>query len=215
MSDKQAATIIKLPEGRLINHALFTRDQFRDTAEAYYRVELAFDQDILNGFHNSCLDAAVATWGDGADEDPELVVPIQEGDKLASKREANGKPGDAYKGKEVLRAKTLYNRHGEKGPGGIQVFGPDKAEIGLVNQSEVYQGCFGYAGVTIDTYVTNDGKHAITVYLSAFQKTRDGDRLVSAKDHSQLFEPVGRAPAAGGEESLGVVMPAVRNIRKG
>lgn len=211
MTDKtqEAAEIIVLEEGRLINHSLFTRDQFNAQAEAYYKVEVAFDEDVLNDFHNKCLDAAVATWGEGADDDAALVVPIIDGNKLAKKRKANDKPGEAYEGKEVLRAKTKYNSDGEDGPGGVAVYAPDNSEIGPANQSLIYQGCYGKVAITVSTYVDNDGNHAVTAYLVAFQKTRDGERLVTPRDHSKLFKAVGRAPATEGE-----VAPA-RSHRKG
>jgi len=86
------------------------------------------------------------------------------------------------------------------------VFGPDTSEIAIANQSEIYQGCYGIAAITIKAYVkvgTNGDpdRHALTFYLSAFQKTKDGERLVSSSDHSKLFKAVGRAkPKEGGED---------------
>ncbi|KKM18295.1 hypothetical protein LCGC14_1667070, partial [marine sediment metagenome] len=43
----------------------------------------------------------------------------------------------------------------------------------------------------------NRGNHALMFYLLAFQKTRDGDPLISARDHSELFKAVGRDQDGG------------------
>jgi hypothetical protein len=196
---------ILLPEGRLINHALFVKDQYNEQAKPRYTVELAFAKKALDGFYNQCLDFAVETWGVGADaDDSGLIMPILDGNILAKKREAKGKAGDAYKSMEVIRANTTFNRHGEDGPGGVQVFNEDVEEVGPANSSEVYQGCMGIAAVTFGSYIDEKtGNNAITLYLAAFQKTGAGERLVAVADHSSLFTVVGgtdtedEAPATG------------------
>jgi|ETNvirnome_2_300_1030623.scaffolds.fasta_scaffold05574_5 hypothetical protein len=209
--------VIALPEGRLINHSLFVKDQFNEAATPSYKIEMAFPRGTLDEFNDLLLDAAVEKWGAGADEDEDLVIPIKDGDKLQKKREAKGKEGDAYADMDVVRASTHFNRHGEDDVGGIACYAPDVSEIGPANQSEIYQGCFGIVGVTVGTYIDNDGNNAITLYLSAFQKTKDGDRLASQRDMSKLFKPVGRKTKAkdtGGEESDGEEKPK-RSRRKG
>lgn len=211
MADKEPAQARLLPEGRLINHSLFELDQYipakGQPGTPAYKVELAFEKDALNDIFNACLDFAVETWGEGADED--VIIPIIDGDNLAAKREKLNKPGDAYKGMDVVRANTIFNKDGDKAPGGIQVLAPDTSEIGPANRSEVYQGCYGKAAITFSGY-TKEGtgnepdRNAITFYLVAFQKTKDGERLVTPKDHSNLFKPVGRKPDDDtGEESSG------------
>jgi len=195
---EEESKVITLPEGRLIYHNLFIKDQFNEQATPQYKIEMAFDKGVLNDFYNKCLDAAVAKWGAGADEDKNLIVPIKDGEARAAKRESAGKSGDAYIGKEVIRATSIFDRHGEDGPGGMAVYDLDLTPILITNQEAVYQGCFGEAAVTIGTYVdSTTGANALKLYLSAFHKTRDGDRLVAQTDHSTYFKPIGRPVNSG------------------
>ena len=209
MSKQEKAKVHLTPEGRVINHSLFALDQYTpakgQSGTPAYKVELAFPKGALDDLFNACLDFAVDTWGEGADD--AVIVPIKDGDDMAAKREKDGKAGDAYAGQDVIRASTQFNRHGQKGPGGTQVFDMDTSPVEIANAEVVYQGCFGKAAITMSGYTEEkSGNNAITFYLSAFQKTKDGDRLVSQTDHSALFKPVGRASTAetaDGEESGG------------
>ena len=189
-----------LPVGRVINHSLFRKEQFNEKATPSYKIELAFDKGELDDFHNQCLDYANETWGAGAEDS--VIIPIKDGDEMAAKRKKDGKPGDAYAGKDVIRANTIYNKDGDDGDGGVQVLNVDVSPIGPANASEIYLGCLGIAAVTFGNYQDQaTGNNAITLYLAAFQKTADGDRLVTAKDYSGLFKPVGRVPMAEGDEA--------------
>lgn len=198
--------VILLPEGRLINEALFERDVFKSPngteGEPKYKVELAFDPDTVEGegtVEDDLMDAIEDAFGGPAVDDKATVFPLLVGDKLAAKREAKGKEGDAYKGMTVIRADTKFNMHGQDAPGGVQVFNEDCEPVIAANRHEIYPGCYGIAAVKISTYTTNQGDAACKFYLSAFQKTRDGDKLVSSADHSKLFKPVGRSKTEGGE----------------
>lgn len=209
---KQAAKVITLPEGRVINHSLFKLDQFDPKSKPAYRVELAFPKDnTLEDFMAELLAYADGVWGAPKDDkDPrgilnidggDLISGILDGDVLAERRAEKGKTGDAYKGMYVIRAKTSFNKHGVEGEGGAVVYGPDVELIEPVQANLVYPGCYGVAAVTLKDYLSEDkraGKNypAITIYLTAFQKTRDGEKLVSQSDHSKLFKPVGRQAAA-------------------
>ena len=202
MPTQEPAKVHLTPQGRVINHSLFNRDQYTPAkgqpGTPSYKIEMAFEKEALNDIFNACLDYAVETWGEGAEDG--VVIPIKDGDEMAAKREKLGKPGDAYAGMDVIRASTQFNRHGEKGPGGIQVLLQDKSLVTALNESEVYQGCYGIAAITISGYAEErTGNNAITFYLSAFQKTDDGERLVTQKDHSDLFKAVGRVAPAEGE----------------
>ena len=189
-----------LPVGREINHSLFRKEQFNEKATPSYKIELAFDKGELDDFHNQCLDYANETWGAGAEDS--VIIPIKDGDEMAAKRKKDGKPGDAYAGKDVIRANTIYNKDGDDGDGGGQVLNVDVSPIGPANASEIYLGCLGIAAVTFGNYQDQaTGNNAITLYLAAFQKTADGERLVTAKDYSGLFKPVGRVPMAEGDEA--------------
>jgi len=189
-----------LPVGRVINHSLFRKEQFNEKATPSYKIELAFDKGELDDFYNQCLDYANETWGAGSED--AVIIPIKDGDEMAAKRKKDGKPGDAYAGKDVIRANTIYNKDGDDGDGGIQVLNVDVSPIGPANASEIYLGCLGIAAVTFGNYQDQaTGNNAITLYLAAFQKTADGERLVTAKDYSGLFKPVGRVPVAEGDEA--------------
>ena len=192
---------VATPEGRLINESLFEKDKFDDKATPSYKMELAIDNDAdFEALEEALYQAAVAEWGEevvdkewNADE---ILLPFKDGDTMATRREEKGKPGDAYKGKTVIRAHTIYNKDGSNGPGGIQVYDTDLSEIGAVNRSAIYSGCYGEAGVTVGCYIdSRTDAHALMFYLVVFHKTKDcadDERLVTAADHSKLFKPVGK-----------------------
>ncbi len=203
---KEEVVIHTLPEGRVINCALFEKDVFTnpqgEAGKPSYKIEIAFDPEDVEGegtFEDQLIFFAVDKWGEGAEADfldGKIRNPFLDGDKLAKKREAKDKPGDAYKDKLVIRAHTLFNRDGRDGPGGIAVWddgaGGEVGPIEPMNADQVYPGCYGKVAVTIGSYEDNQGDLCLMLYLSAFQKTRDGDRLLTPRDTSKLFEPVGR-----------------------
>ncbi len=210
--ESKSSDAFTLPEGRLINHALFVKDAYKgergEPGKPKYKIEIAFpksDEDSFDALEERLCDFADEEWGEGAGDDEDLVIPILDGDKMARKREKRGKEGDAYKGMWVIRADTGFNKDGIDGPGGIQVFDEEAEEVPIARQGEVYRGCYGIAGVTIGAYESNDGNNALKFYLVAFQKTKDGEKLVSAADRSSLFKPTGRKARRGedGEESGG------------
>ena len=188
-----------LPEGRVINHSLFVKDAYDEKAVPAYKIEVAIpaETEALADLEDMLCDAADDKWGSGAGDD--VVLPLLDGDKLAKKREKKGKEGGAYKGTTVLRLSTIYNKDGVDGPGGIQVFDPDAEVVQPSRQGEVYQGCYGIVAATIGVYENNEGDNAIKLYLSAFQKTREGERLIQATDRSSMFKPVGREGGGGRE----------------
>lgn len=205
-----------LPEARVINHSLFVKDAYKGEqgkpGTPAYRVELAFDPADVTGegtIEDDLCFAAMDKWGDTVEAEfnsGKVVTPLLDGNSLAERRVAKNKPGDAYKGKIVIRASTIYNFNGEDAAGGVQVFGPDVKPISAVDKDGVYQGCYGQALVTIGVYTGNRGEKGVKFYLSAFQKTRDGERLVTPQNHSVAFKPVGRpagaaTPAGDGRRS--------------
>ncbi len=207
MTQKKEVVVHTLPEGRVINCALFEKDTYVDAkgnvAKPSYKIEIAFDPADVEGegtFEDKLIDAAVEKWGDGAEQDfldGKIRSPFLDGDKLAAKREKNDKPGDAYVGTLVIRPHTLFNRDGRDGPGGIAVWDDGASgEVGpiepVVGDAQVYPGMYGKVAVTIDSYEDRDGDPCLMLYLAAFQKTRDGDKLMTPRDTSKLFEPVGR-----------------------
>ncbi len=218
---KEAAEKFALPEGRAININVFERDIYTDPdtgaeGKPFYKIELAFDPSNVEGegtIEDKLIDACCDEWGDGAEQDfldGKISTPFLSGDDLAADREDKGKVGDAYKGKTVIRLGTLYNANGQEGPGGIQVYDDGSSgevqRIEIVNQDQVFNGCYGIAGVTIKAGIKPgtkkrgyEGDRYVKFWLQAFQVTRadKDDRLSSGGDHSSLFKPVGRKADGG------------------
>ena len=201
-----------LPVGRVINASLFEKDTFTDTqgnpGTPSYKIELVFNPEDLLGegtedvptVEDMLYNAAEEKWGKGAGDDcleGRMRSPLLDGNKLAARREKKGKPGEAYEGKLVIRAHTLFNKDGDNATGGIQVWDENVKAIDPVKKAAIYPGCFGVAAVTIGTYTTKDNEgdevNAMMFYLSAFQKTEEADRLSTPKDTSTLFRKVGRS----------------------
>lgn len=193
-------------EGRVINHSLFVKDAYKNPngkgkeGVPSYKVELAYNPADLKDVEDLLFQAADKEWGQGSYKDDELQLPFKDGDKMAKKRESAGKQGDSYKGKDVIRAHTIYNKDGIDGPGGIPVFDEEVKPVAFDKQGTIFLGCYGIAKVKPNCYLNDDGEKCISLYLVAFQRTRgeDSDRLVTPKDHAGAFKPVGR-PAAAAE----------------
>ena len=210
--EKEKPVEVTFPVGRLINHSLFQKDQFDDKSIPSYKCEVAYNPDDLNAVMDQVADLAQAKFNfdggvlfdlDKTTETDYLVTPFLKGDLLARKREKDGKPGDAYKGKIVIRFNTKFNWQGQDAPGGVYVCDEDAKQILPAGQSAIYQGCMVQVIGTLSWYDDDDsGNPACKFYLGGVQKTGDGEKLVSAKDYSTLFKPVGRA-TSGGEAASG------------
>lgn len=211
---KPESVTFTTPTGRLINSSLFEKDIYVDERTGKeggpkYKIEVAFNPDDVQGektIEDMILDAACEVWGDAA-EDEYLDGKIKffiDGDIIAKGREDKGKQGDAYKGKLVLRADTMFNKDGVDGPGGIQVFAPDLSPIDFASQGEIYPGCMVQINISLDPYISSfGGFKAIKAYLNGVQKVGEGERLIAKKDMAGAFKPVGRAAGAatGGRRS--------------
>lgn len=198
---------ITLPEGLIVNQSFFEKDTYdkggKNEGVPSYKFEAAFNRDDLVGegkFEDEIIEAACAEWGNDAEQDviDGKIKWFLEGDDIAADRKERGKAHDAYEGKIVLRGHTIYNRYGENAPGGIDVFDPEVGRIEpAVGGAEIYRGVIGCLGVTLNPYTTSETKEKrVSVYLVAFQKTQDGERL-SGGDNSDLFKPVGRTEGEG------------------
>lgn len=208
---KKEKPVFMLPEGRLINHALFERDVYEDPkgrkGSPLYKIEMVYDPKQVQGegtIEDALLQAALDEWGDTKKTEDEFFngdirVPFIDGTKYAAKREDKGKAGDAYKGKLIVRSNTKFNRDGVDGPGGVSVYDENTNPVGLVegNSGIIYPGCYGILAVTISAGrdVGDEAKH-VKFWFVAFQKTRDGEKLASSRDTSKLFKPVGRTEGA-------------------
>lgn len=200
---KCEATLIE--GGRLINNAFWKRDKYDDAAAPMYRFEVAFKkgdksiEDFL-GFIADYADKAHGPFK--GDNDPYgifdidggyLACGVKDGDKMAEKREREGKQGDAYKGHWVLRASTQYNAQGADAEGGAKVLDEDANPVTPMEAGKVYNGCYGRVVVTLGGYQeAKTGYPGIKVYMNGFQKTADGEKLLGSDVTAGLFKPVGR-----------------------
>ena len=205
MSDKKEAVRIMSPVGRVTNHSLFEKDVYTDErgheAVPSYKIEMAFEPGDLEEFEDAIVDVAIDFFGGDAEVDyneGRLRSPITDGDKMAEEREKRGKKGDAYRGKLVVRAKTIFNRDGTDGPGGVYVASPEKdpknpdqaRALDFAEQGKVYNGCYGQISVTLNPYNgIAGGLPGIGLYLNGFQLVKDGERL-RGSDPSSLFSPM-------------------------
>lgn len=205
------AVEVKLPEGRLINSALFTKDAYNEKSVPKYKIEVAFSKKdkAFDEIIGEVEAAAQSKYGAKAKLDididgGEVVSGIIDGDKLAAKREKKGKEGDAYKGTWVIRASTIYNKHGEDGPGGITVLDEACEDVDPTQKHEVYNGCYIEALTAIGFYTNDDGEDCLNWYLKAVQKVGDGEKLAgTASDVKSAFKPregAARRGSARGED---------------
>lgn len=191
---------IVFPEGRVINASLFEKDKYDEKATPQYKIEMAYDPDDLIEAEDAIVDFMVGKWGESAEDeynDFRIIGPIIEGDELAQRREDKGKQGDAYKGKSVIRANTQFNKVGQNAAGGIAVYDEKVNSVEPAQQAKIYNGCYGVMVGTMSAYKTNKGEKAVKIYLNAFQKTRDGEKLASSADYSKVFSPVAGGSSSG------------------
>lgn len=199
--EKAGAIQLETPEGRVINSSFWEKDVYTDPrgreGVAQYKVEMAFDEDDIGELEDAIVDACVEEWGSKAEEDYEseaIRSPILDGNELADDREERGKSGEAYRDKFVVRASSIFNKHGEDAPGGIYVCDENAEEISFAERDKVYNGIMGVANVTVSCYKI-DGRKGVTLYLNGFQVTGEGERLRD-RDPSSLFKA--KAPKKSG-----------------
>ncbi|MGH7409621.1 MAG: ssDNA-binding protein [Candidatus Methylomirabilis sp.] len=214
MADKKQVKKFVTPEGRLVWGHLFEKEAGTfngKPAVPAYKVQMAFELDALKDLIDEVYTLAQATWGNvELDIDGGTVAtPFKDGDEEKAKKESRGKKGDAFAGKIVFSAKTIYNSEGQDAPGGIEAYLPDLSKADLATRGEFYNGCMGQAAITMGIYTDNNGKPGINFYLAAFQQTGDSERLFAQTDHSSLFT------ARGGAVGRTAAAPAGRRVRKG
>lgn len=207
MADKNEVIQWVSPEGRLINGSLFEKDTYKDAksgreGEPAYKAEMAFDDgDEIAELEDMIVQAIVDEWGDAAEkdyDDGKIESPLHDGDELAKRKEDKNKPGDAYKGKVVIRASTKFNAEGVDGPGGVYVADTNAEALAFTDRARVYNGCMGKVVVTISPW-SIDKRRGVTLYLKGFQLTGPGERLRSGSSVAGAFKPVeGGASKEGG-----------------
>ena len=184
-----------LPEGRLINGHLFVRSIYKDEkgreGKPKYSAEMAYPKgNTLEAFEEYLWGVMRETYGEAKVKEYDgkgwLRWPIKDGDKKAARREEKGKAGDAYKEMDVVSASSLYNKNGDETEGGVDVYDEGVEAIDPVNRTQVYNGCMGIIAVKAKAYDgTSDNDDpfiSCVLYLEAFQKTSDADRLATQVD---------------------------------
>ena len=200
MSDNQPQEATVTPKARLINRSLFEKDAYtapgQEPGTPMYKAEIALDPDDpeFEDFEDAMFDY-IENQGHDPDD---VALPFIDGDDLAKDREARNKPGDAYRGKEVLRVNTIYNHEGEDAPGGVEVYDEDVKRVSIQHGDKLYRGCLVRVAVTFKIWKDpKTRQHRLKCYLKSVQKVGDGERLKSAADHSNLFEPAERKAGEG------------------
>ncbi len=192
-----------LPAGRLTHHSMFVRDIYTPTkgapAEPSYKIEMLWHKDADIGIiEDIILEAIEDEWGELTQEEADDILagksdeyssPLKDGNKYI--RKEPDKNREVYEDGKYLRAKTKFNKHGDDDAGGIMVYNEDMDELQATDQKQVYSGSYGRMAVTTNAYVdSKTDKRSISFYLSAYQRTKDGDRLAVQRDHSTLFGKV-------------------------
>ena len=209
MADAKKKITVTSPVGRLIHESLFKKEAFTSPGGQpgipKYKVEMAFDPEQVQGkgtLEDSLIEAIVSEWGPGAEDmylDGKITVPLKDGDTMAANRVANGKGGDAYEGKIVIRADTQFNHRGDNAEGGLSVYdlGADGEAVAVdpLQHDCIYRGIYGRMSVSVGCYLDNSGRKATKFYLNAFQKTSDGDAIASG-DKASAFAPMAAAAGA-------------------
>lgn len=181
--------------GLVTFHSLFEMDAFNEAALPAYKLELAIDPSDpdLTKLRAEVLKVAREKWGEAGEiglKNGSIRSPFKKGDDMATQREANGAKGDAFKGKTVIRPSTAFDKNRVKnGPAGVRVKLHDLSDVDYANQHLIYSGCYGQAAVTVSAYDTGAQK-GVKLYLAAFQKHRDGDKLMPSADLSHIFKRV-------------------------
>ena len=212
MSDETQATAstsecFVMPEGRGINLHIFQRQVYKSekggAGDPKYSVEMVYPRptsgadDVLRDFEDYIWNCLVEKYGEETvkahDNAGTIRWPIKDGDKKKARREAKGKPGDAYGGMNVVSASSLFNFEGNPSDGGIEVLDEAVKTIEPVNQGKVYNGCFGIVALKAKPYEGSDAGTdtdfiSCALYLEAFQKTGEGEKLMQVTSRSNLFQ---------------------------
>ena len=122
-----------------------------------------------------------AKWGNTTP--PEYQSPIKSGDAMNAKLVAKGKEAsEAYKGKTIINFKS------KEFPVGIVKINPGGAPQPILDEKELYAGCYMQAEVTAFTY--DYGKPGVSFGLNNVMKVRDGKPLAAQRDPVAAFASI-------------------------
>ena len=190
---------IVLPKARLINNALWELQAYEPKSPPNYSVQVAFDPDDVTGsstVEDKLIEFAGVAFGVSEDDylAGKVYVPFRNGDELADARAENGKPGDAYRGKLVLSARTQMDRYRQRGgAGGVAAFDAKAEKVEpVVGRDLFYNGCYVILVVTLNEYrISTTKQPAISFRLSAVQFAGDGERLGAGEaDFGSVLSPI-------------------------
>ena len=197
MSNNRSDPLIS-PTGILGFHSLFAKDSWRDEktgAESTprYKADVLLDPDDTGELWDAIYEVATVATGK-SEEDIEAAithggfsVPLKDGDQIARDREAQGKSADLVKGKEILRAGTVFNANGDNAEGGVFIVDQDAKEVKWDRSGMLYPGCKVRMSVTFG-YYKNGTNEGVTAYLNGVQFVEDGERV--GQDKSGMFSPM-------------------------
>lgn len=172
------------PEARVLYPHLFeprTEAAGRKLRTPQYEADLVFDTDAIDEMKREAIKVAHAKWP-GRDLKT-LKFPFKAGNQTNAKRtEKAKKPIEAIADKIVLKVKAA-----EQYPPQVVDHNGDQ----IINRTQVYSGCYGFAEINFVAYDGNgeEIKDGVTVYINAFMKSRDGEK-VGGRDAKQIFAGV-------------------------
>lgn len=178
-------------EARFLWPSLFTArtPQNRKSATPIFDVEMLFAPSTdMSGAFEAAKKAALAAWPGANLTDGSIRFPFRKGDqhiqKTVARYEREGKKVpdlSHYEGTVILRPKSQTRPK-------VYVMAAGTGDlVEIINEADVYGGCYGFAEVSFKAYDGNDDdiKPGVTAYLEGVVKTRDGDRI-GGRDNSAL-----------------------------
>lgn len=189
------------PEFRVSYPALFTPQlpmNETDEKKAKYGITMLFAPGTdLSALKTLARNAGIAKWGPDQTKWPKFAHPIFRSGGEETKKDLPGYgPGVVFCS---AKAGCFNKKTGQKmmPPG---VIGPDKKII--IDPSEVYGGCYGYAKINAFAY-DNPMNKGIAFGLVSFMKSRDGEPFGRKNNPSNDFDAI-EAPAVGASAAGGV-----------
>lgn len=156
-----------------------------------------------------CMEAIKAEWGDKGVEQLKLKMiktPFFDGDGVEARIKKGEKAGELYSG---MGPDVWFVRVGANPdrPPAVRWKNPNIQET----ESNVYSGCYGKGVVNAFTSDHETGGRRVSIGISMFQKTAEGERLggsgpIDPEKFYETIEDTGAAPDAtkngGGASSL-------------
>lgn len=207
----QLASFLNLDEPRKVKR------NGKEVGEAKYslNIELLPDSEDLKAIRAKIVAQARAKWPSlnvgEAIKSGALVVPLEDGDKIADKQKAKGKAREWSRGRQVLTARTQNAPGIGIITGGTIVQLDSKAEVVARKAAFFYTGVDVLAELDFVAYdaVDDAGKPGVTCYLNSVVSLGKGEKLIKGRDLKEAFsgyvgldsaeDPTGGA-AAGGDD---------------